>query len=743
MIGFLYDLLFTAPILVLTSFIYSMYTGQDEKRLFVYLIICLTGVVMIVIKHVGTKWKVAVSAFVLLMPIAFFTVRSKETRAEFWTQNRWMLLIMLLGAAVGALMMTVCRFVWVKHLLGVAEVAVLIVSLYNGLDVKVIDTAASAFFILTATAETVQKRWKKKGGDDIRGHVCQVAPFILAGVIAMSLIPAPDDPYDWKEFRVITERASELYTYITQTIFKNDPEGFTDVFSSFSNDGELHPDITMRDVRVIVYKTPPFHPGSVYLGGPVCNTFDGHVWETTLDNEDDDKLIDAVEIAYAVELYDPTNYSDYYRIVNTSVKYTLFKTKYIFTPAKTIDVNTQGAFPFSHEGDQIVFDGFHGLGTNYEISFVAVNRGKECFTEFANTPKEYSEESFNRFIKNSPVARFKTVTYDDLIAHRERIYEDYLPETKISDRAQAYIDEVTKDADTNYGKLQAISESLSDYEYTKHPGEYSAEIDSDEEFLDYFLFEGKRGYCSYFATAFVIIARSQGIPCRYVQGFSSKVDSNSKNEIKSKDAHAWPEAYIDGVGWVVFEPTGGGSASSDAVADSWETKSENLFHFEQYINPNYGANANDLPDAGESKEVSEVEKKDKKVVWTNYLILFGPIAAAFILAGLFALFDRQINRGRMSRLKQRDYLKSRCVINLKMMKHLGYLREPGETLEEFYKRAYDMLPEACVAFIPVYEKVLYSECDITEEDSRTVELAGKFLYEQLGFFGKTIMWTYR
>ena len=54
-----------------------------------------------------------------------------------------------------------------------------------------------------------------------------------------------------------------------------------------------------------------------------------------------------------------------------------------------------------------------------------------------------------------------------------------------------------------------------------------------------------------------------------------------------------------------------------------------------------------------------------------------------------------------------------------------------------------MLPEACVAFIPVYEKVLYSECDITEEDSRTVELAGKFLYEQLGFFGKTIMWTYR
>ena len=72
-----------------------------------------------------------------------------------------------------------------------------------------------------------------------------------------------------------------------------------------------------------------------------------------------------------------------------------------------------------------------------------------------------------------------------------------------------------------------------------------------------FLFEKKRGYCEYFASAAALLLRLQGVPTRYVAGFNVR-DQNRHGGyylVRMSNAHAWIEAWVDGVGWVECDPT--------------------------------------------------------------------------------------------------------------------------------------------------------------------------------------------
>jgi hypothetical protein len=74
---------------------------------------------------------------------------------------------------------------------------------------------------------------------------------------------------------------------------------------------------------------------------------------------------------------------------------------------------------------------------------------------------------------------------------------------------------------------------------------------------DYFLFELQRGYCDYYATAFAVLARLNGLPTRFALGYApGSWDPTAQAwTVTAADAHAWPEVYFPQVGWVRFEPT--------------------------------------------------------------------------------------------------------------------------------------------------------------------------------------------
>ena len=75
--------------------------------------------------------------------------------------------------------------------------------------------------------------------------------------------------------------------------------------------------------------------------------------------------------------------------------------------------------------------------------------------------------------------------------------------------------------------------------------------------LSNFLFVSKRGYCEYFASAMAVMLRSLGIPARVATGFQSGYYNQVSGlyVIRASDAHAWVEGWIDGLGWMSFDPT--------------------------------------------------------------------------------------------------------------------------------------------------------------------------------------------
>ena len=83
-----------------------------------------------------------------------------------------------------------------------------------------------------------------------------------------------------------------------------------------------------------------------------------------------------------------------------------------------------------------------------------------------------------------------------------------------------------------------------------------------------FLFVTRRGYCEYFASAMAVLLRTQGIPARVATGFQSGYynDVSGSWVLRASDAHAWVEAWIEGRGWVTFDPT---PPATDPSAGGW------------------------------------------------------------------------------------------------------------------------------------------------------------------------------
>ena len=120
----------------------------------------------------------------------------------------------------------------------------------------------------------------------------------------------------------------------------------------------------------------------------------------------------------------------------------------------------------------------------------------------------------------------------------------------IAELAQA----VTAGAASPYEKAEVITRYLRD---TITYSDVVPAAPAGEDKLAWFLFEHKAGFCTYYASAEVVMLRSLGIPARLAVGFAEgEPVSWNQRLVRERDAHAWPEVYFPGSGWVEFEPTG-------------------------------------------------------------------------------------------------------------------------------------------------------------------------------------------
>lgn len=93
---------------------------------------------------------------------------------------------------------------------------------------------------------------------------------------------------------------------------------------------------------------------------------------------------------------------------------------------------------------------------------------------------------------------------------------------------------------------------LGNYRYSLQPLDY--EVDDP---LAYFLLEGRKGHCEYFASAMAVLLRAVWVPARVAVGYreGSLNSLTGWHVVRASDAHSWVEAWIDGRGWTEYDPT--------------------------------------------------------------------------------------------------------------------------------------------------------------------------------------------
>ena len=142
---------------------------------------------------------------------------------------------------------------------------------------------------------------------------------------------------------------------------------------------------------------------------------------------------------------------------------------------------------------------------------------------------------------------------EEKAAEIQRLYMQ-LPEN-LPASVRSVAQELASSAGSNSPFLRALAIRqyfLDNFTYTLKP----SIVPKDRDFVEYFL-ETKEGYCSYYATAMVVLARAAGIPARYCEGFllTNHEHQNYLYTVTGKDAHAWAELYFEGIGWIPFDST--------------------------------------------------------------------------------------------------------------------------------------------------------------------------------------------
>lgn len=215
---------------------------------------------------------------------------------------------------------------------------------------------------------------------------------------------------------------------------------------------------------------------------------------------------------------------------------------------------------------QYIGDSFQPGGLIYTAGDL-VEASQDYLAAWRNPPESARADApVDMFSATSPAADYQALSYLPFATAQQLrqagaqypawIRGHYLQLPKsLPTRVRNLAIELTATESTPYDQARAIEGYLRTFPYTlqlpKPP--------ENRDLVDYFLFDLKKGYCDYDASAMVVLARAAGLPARLVIGYATGTydESHKRFVVTEADAHSWPEIYFPGYGWIRFEPTGG------------------------------------------------------------------------------------------------------------------------------------------------------------------------------------------
>lgn len=261
--------------------------------------------------------------------------------------------------------------------------------------------------------------------------------------------------------------------------------------------------------------------------------------------------------------------------------------KYLYD--NTVSSKKSGSYEYSYKFmSSDVWDLPEILGPSHNSEFapdrISDSEWKEKITEYCEendilNSSGYAEITSPLYVSTETIYQNASAAMAALleVEYRDFVYDNYLqlPDNSSMSQIKAEFEEILSQSEYAHTAeeklllLQLLREKVNSMsEYSLSPGK----TPSNRDFVNYFLLENHKGYCTHYATSGVILARMAGIPARYATGYvivgDDFSDSNRNNDgtytinVKDNRSHAWTEVYLDGYGWMPFEFTAGYSEMS-------------------------------------------------------------------------------------------------------------------------------------------------------------------------------------
>lgn len=312
----------------------------------------------------------------------------------------------------------------------------------------------------------------------------------------------------------------------------------------------------------------------------------------------------------------------------------------------------------------------------------------------------------------------------------------YVPEENKEAIAQV-VGELELSGNSPDDAVSAVSQYFQEnIPYTIRPGK----TPKNEDFVNYFLTENRKGYCSHYASAATLMFRYMGIPARYVEGYAvdfyqitdgelvedaeykdyydgySELGETALVEVKvtDADAHAWVEIYTAGEGWHVVDVTPAGE--TEEVGDFWDA-------FENFMgDSDTGDDTTDIT-GGNGLHVSDAVIR--RICYALLVIVLLAVLAALAVRGGHVLVyvirykksginDRLIMRyasaGKRYARKHKDFKEK---INYR--EQIEYIAEQGMEFDEKEKTK-PVGKDETASVIDILERAGFSNQEITEEE---------------------------
>ncbi|WP_027399214.1 transglutaminase-like domain-containing protein [Anaerovorax odorimutans] len=298
--------------------------------------------------------------------------------------------------------------------------------------------------------------------------------------------------------------------------------------------------------------------GNLYIRGFVGGDYTSKGWKEAETDSDSDKSVDIIN-------FDNMELSNLFHSQKRNLKITLGEAAeegYDYTPYFVADKkgNSFEYFEVANYDNNLFLLSKDDIYSNLlnSIGFSNGKITKEMLDKCFNDEEEYYKHVKSKYLNVPKSAKAVSDEYENM-----------------TDRF-SNIENIIK---------YVMGDLSSKANYTLSPGA----TPDNKDFVTYFLYENKKGYCTHFASTSVLIFRSMGIPARYVEGYVVNAGeyitaAQTKDEkylinVKDTASHAWCEVYLRGCGWMPVEVTPGLTPMptgdlADAEGDSIEYENE-------------------------------------------------------------------------------------------------------------------------------------------------------------------------